>query len=110
MGYPTHGFVIDRSEAKELFQRVNNPSDKEHIVSNFARDKIWGGLPNKTSAIVLDFNQLFKPQQLDGSNNGQPSTDDAAINADADADPAEAGGEPVAANPDEGVAVNDEQQ
>ena len=32
VGYPTHGFVIDRREAESLFKRVRGPNDKEIVL------------------------------------------------------------------------------
>ncbi|WP_444914659.1 hypothetical protein [Microbulbifer sp. TRSA007] len=35
--YPTHGFVIDRKEAAELFSRVREPSKEEALIGEVAR-------------------------------------------------------------------------
>ena len=34
-GYPTHGFVIDRKEAKQLFENVRKPSREEDCLCRF---------------------------------------------------------------------------
>ncbi len=34
-GYPTHGFVIDRKEAKQLFENVRKPSPEEDCLCRF---------------------------------------------------------------------------
>lgn len=36
--YPTHGFVIDRSEARKIFERVVSPNDFEKILSALILD------------------------------------------------------------------------
>lgn len=70
MGYPTHGFVIDRSEARELFVNVRVPNDFELQICSFTRDTIWPTTKNKTVPIVADFNDAFKsavPTTLEGN-------------------------------------------
>ncbi len=39
--YPTHGFVIDRAEARTLFERVMKPNDTENDLATFVNDRIW---------------------------------------------------------------------
>lgn len=36
--YPSHGFVIDRTEAKSLFKNVRQPSENEELLSQFLGD------------------------------------------------------------------------
>jgi len=36
-GYPSHGFVIDRKEARQLFNKVRCPIDVEQILANWIR-------------------------------------------------------------------------
>lgn len=37
MGYPSHGFVIDRKEARELFNHVDRPDEEEQFLGDQAR-------------------------------------------------------------------------
>ena len=53
MEYPTHGFVIDRSEARQLFKRVDPPSEYEEVLCNFVKQ--YFSEPS-SSAIVFDYN------------------------------------------------------
>lgn len=39
--YPTHGFVIDRAEARTLFERVDPPSERDEVFTNFVVDMMW---------------------------------------------------------------------
>lgn len=56
MEYPTHGFVIDRSEARQLFKRVDAPTEHEEVLCNFMKQYF----PDPgSSAIVLDYNKYF---------------------------------------------------
>lgn len=49
-GYPEHGFVIDRREAAEIFQRVRSPNDNENkLIDALAND---GRYPNTTESIL----------------------------------------------------------
>ena len=43
-GYPSHGFVIDRKEAQELFKKVEDPNE---------------GSPNKTSFLLCQWAHAF---------------------------------------------------
>lgn len=47
--YPSHGFVIDRSEAAQIFQRVRTPSSNENLLIEFLGD----------GAIIPDENPTF---------------------------------------------------
>ncbi|EAZ4876749.1 SppA protein [Salmonella enterica] len=54
--YPSHGFVIDRKEAKELFQRVERPADLTERLYDFFCEKIHtGDIPTFGEPKVLDF-------------------------------------------------------
>ncbi|EGN74223.1 hypothetical protein A28LD_2315 [Idiomarina sp. A28L] len=52
-GYPSHGFVIDRKEASELFNNVRAPNDKEI----FVMDHILDELPEKQNGAIISFYQ-----------------------------------------------------
>jgi len=43
-GYPDHGFVIDRTEAKELFKRFMAPDEKYLELTDLLHDTIESGL------------------------------------------------------------------
>jgi hypothetical protein len=51
--YPTHGFVIDRAEARELFQRVDLPSEPEAGIGELA-DLFWSNNRRSSSPRVVD--------------------------------------------------------
>ena len=48
-GYPSHGFVIDRREARELFERVERPNSGEHKLSEDDAGLIRYCLYNETT-------------------------------------------------------------
>lgn len=62
MDYPTHGFVIDRSEARDLFKRVTVPSEYECILCDFLEE--FYPVPSSGLA-VLGFNEIFNGEQND---------------------------------------------
>ena len=52
--YPSHGFVIDQREAKELFEHVRSPSDDERLLCELAEPAVQMGLKNyKNPAIIF---------------------------------------------------------
>lgn len=58
MEYPTHGFVIDRSEARQLFKRVEPPTEHEELLCCFLEET----LPDPESPpIVFNFNTFCAP-------------------------------------------------
>lgn len=57
--YPTHGFVIDRAEARNLFERVQPPNEAESCISNFA-SIVWWNDGRRTKAEVRDVNAFVK--------------------------------------------------
>jgi hypothetical protein len=59
MGYPTHGFVIDRSEARTLFRQVEKPNEAEATLCKFVRDSPLARSIASSSAIVVEFTKLF---------------------------------------------------
>lgn len=71
MQYPSHGFVIDRREARELFKRVSHPSEAEQTFV----DSAWARLhrPAEIDPVVF-----FQSQHQKGADNeradeeGQP--------------------------------------
>lgn len=67
--YPSHGFVIDRKEARELFQTVSSPKDEQTLLYQWARNiienKTW-----PTEPVVIDLRSLFEPTR--NKNDDQP--------------------------------------
>lgn len=83
--YPTHGFVIDRAEARLLFERVVAPDDMEESLATFVNDRIWvktrQGKPS-----VIDFIDLFdlnKPEEESNDAANPPEALDPDIDAEA---------------------------
>lgn len=63
-GYPSHSFVIDRKEAKELFNSVDQPSTEEYEISNV----LWDHLVTETEFGPMILKSKVEPQ---GDENGQ---------------------------------------
>lgn len=61
MGYPTHGFVIDRSEARVLFERVEKPNEEEKVLCDFIHDPVTVRAATAASVIVIEFTAIFTP-------------------------------------------------
>lgn len=60
MGYPTHGFVIDRAEARQLFKNVTAPDNDQKMLCDLFRESPLSGAASATSAIVLKLNPIAK--------------------------------------------------
>lgn len=67
--YPTHGFVIDRAEAKELFNNVQRPSEAEAKISEWA---LWlaSRRPQQGEPRVFDLIDFFDDLFKEGSDGG----------------------------------------
>lgn len=74
--YPTHGFVIDRAEARGLFKKVDTPSPEESVLAKFTSQQIWRSA-RQEKPIVLNFVETFKspPQEELNEQPGIPSDD-----------------------------------
>lgn len=59
-GYPSHGFVIDRKEARELFQRVRAPKEDEAIIGNVAHAH-YRTLQHDHQATIVKWFEEFLP-------------------------------------------------
>jgi len=63
MSYPSHGFVIDRKEASELFANVRAPSEQECKLENFLRSKnLFSAIQGSTPTVlclsdIVNFNE-----------------------------------------------------
>ena len=73
VGYPSHGFIIDRSEARNLFNRVEKPIDQLEIVGQMVlNDAIRGGaFDDERSKPRVEY--LNEERKEDGSNTTQNS-------------------------------------
>ena len=57
-GYPSHGFVIDRQEAADLFYSVYGPNEEVAELAEWLRLLVdYGGLPDHGSPILEYLNQ-----------------------------------------------------
>jgi hypothetical protein len=81
MAYPTHGFVIDRAEARTLFKHVSAPSVEEGKLCRFFMGSTLAKNTGNESAIVLHANPPTNPTPPEPENAHEPATE-----------PAEAGG------------------
>lgn len=80
--YPTHGFVIDRAEARSLFERVTRPDSMAQFLAQFVNGRVWPQ-SQQGKATVLDFTALFAPTQPnEGNHDAGNTTEDTAINDD----------------------------
>jgi hypothetical protein len=71
--YPTHGFVIDRAEARKLFERVESPTEHEQALAEWAM-RVASGNPYRNQPKVIDLLDFFEdifPKEP--SNVGQPT-------------------------------------
>ncbi|EMF6669810.1 SppA protein [Serratia marcescens] len=59
-GYPSHGFVIDRKEAKSLFNNVDSPNDFELKIATFFNERFP---PRSYSNVVFNINQMKELRQ-----------------------------------------------
>lgn len=103
MGYPTHGFVIDRSEARTLFEHVEPPSPAEQVLCEFMRGPLFARSLSGSSAIVIEFTTLFPPDPP------EKEPDEPAPESVPDtAEPDDATKEQQPSAPDDGSATDDE--
>lgn len=80
--YPAHGFVIDRKEAKELFENVVEPDEKTIDIYNWVRDYLLKrqSYPNDSDPFIIDLLNLAKnsaanTEETDEQNVDQPEPD-----------------------------------
>lgn len=75
--YPTHGFVIDRAEARTLFNSIVSPQAHEQKLAELARDVLWRKAINNDSQVLnlITFLEPFFPK---GSANEAESTNASA--------------------------------
>lgn len=112
--YPAHAFVIDRSEAKGLFERVEHPSTEQIELAEFVADVAWRD-GAQTSSYVLHLNQFFrqfvkKPPVQPTEKNTDPGNPDGANNEPGPSMDQDAGaqGDEPAGRPERDEAVSGE--
>ena len=57
--YPSHGFVIDRGEAKEIFAKVNNMTKMENTLADLFGEKPMSE-PKENAPVLFDGNEIAK--------------------------------------------------
>lgn len=73
--YPSHGFVIDRKEAKELFNNIQSPDSETHELYLWAREIVkTKAIPDEP--IVLNVKEFIKNNRLQNecTDNENPET------------------------------------
>lgn len=78
-GYPSHGFVIDRKEAKTLFNNVNSPNDFELRIATFFNEKFP---PRSFSNVVFNINQMKELRKIPSDGPNEPREDENAKQSD----------------------------
>ena len=74
--YPSHGFVIDRSEAKCLFHRVMPPPAMLDEISKYAEERLWRSNGHDLSMVYL--NKIFAALAADEA---QPSNEERNVDS-----------------------------
>lgn len=74
-GYPSHGFVIDRKEAKTLFVEVERPEGWLKEASQAFRDATYGKINNATPEIIIFSLAPAVPSTNTGNDHGQTVSD-----------------------------------
>lgn len=74
-GYPSHGFVIDRSEAKELFSNIETPEGQMQEIGESAQKLLWQN--NGFTLNVLYLNATF--EQFSAQETTQPDSGDSPL-------------------------------
>lgn len=71
--YPSHGFVIDRAEAKGLFERVEKPSEQLDAVGQMVAEITWKN-GRQVKPYVLHLNDFFSDiaEEKHGESKAQP--------------------------------------
>ena len=73
VGYPSHGFIIDRREAETLFQNIKKPDDKLEALAECLEPLIIGA-NSKEKTLFLFFNGTQQDEKK-GDNNDDNSTE-----------------------------------
>lgn len=87
-GYPSHSFVIDRAEAREIFERVASPSPVELHVAHSLLETLW----SRNDLNVIYFNAVLNSvTQPDLNEEAQNDISNADANESAESQPAGVG-------------------
>lgn len=79
--YPSHSFVIDRKEARELFERVRPPSDVEKTICDIAKKSIWrNGANSQGTPQVVDLVKVLQ-SAADKANGPEEANEEASSRA-----------------------------
>ncbi len=60
--YPAHGFVIDRKEARGLFNNVRCPEEYENVIGDWVANA-FAADPRRSAGAVVDCATIFLPDQ-----------------------------------------------
>lgn len=106
VGYPSHGFVIDRSEAKELFSKVNCPNGLSATVYEIVSEWITKN-PNIIghSPLVIDFEDILKSKISEESNveiNENDNRDNGTESEPVESEPVRTGSSETSEQPEQG--------
>ncbi|MDY4380941.1 SDH family Clp fold serine proteinase [Pectobacterium brasiliense] len=71
-GYPSHGFVIDRKEAKTLFNNVDSPDENELKIASLFIERLP---PRSYSNVVLNISQMKELRKLPSDEASEPRED-----------------------------------
>lgn len=66
--YPSHGFVIDRDEAKEIFQRVSDPTPAEDELLKVIKPLVRAPLDASAGHVILYLSSEVPNEQQQGKN------------------------------------------
>ena len=94
-GYPSHGFVIDRLEAEELFLNVREPTEQESALAIALGSDALYATPVGSEGVFVFLNDEWSEDDEDAT--AEASDDSAPADAEASDDSARPGGETVAA-------------
>jgi hypothetical protein len=75
-GYPSHGFVIDRDEARELFMNVNGLESWDEFIGPLLRKK-YEQLADRTSPLIVCLSAEYNLSLAQETSSYEPETEDA---------------------------------
>lgn len=91
--YPSHGFVIDREEAKELFDKVREPADKENELLELLDSVSRIPNPDKSIIVTLSTSLSEKSNESDNEGNNHQRSEDSGETVSGAKDSGEEAGE-----------------
>jgi hypothetical protein len=112
-GYPSHGFVIDRKEAKSIFVRVSQPDGLMRVFSDAMHAEMDQNTNSNTPTLKFQsYNVDFSGAQDDLSTHASPTNETSATSGQPDAELCkdEGAGQSSANGADPGAIVPTEQQ